>query len=82
MRDIKYMRVERDNKDVMSAKELFERIKDVHPQVGDIMRPATPAECWGSNEGIYKIINIPNINEVPKWQWANLFAYANEMGSK
>ena len=83
MRDIKYMRVERDNKDAMSAKELFGRIKDVHPQVGDIMRPATAAECYyGSHEGVYKIINIPDINEQPKWQWTKLFAYANHMSSK
>ena len=46
------------------------------------MRPATPAECYGLSDGIYKLINIPNITELPKWKWTNLFSYANEMGSK
>ena len=83
MRDIKYMRVERDNRNVTSAKELFNNIKDVHPVTSDIMRPATPHECWyGSHEGVYKIINLPELNKQPKWQWTSLMSYADHMGSK
>jgi len=83
MRDIKYMRVERDNKDVTSAKELFNHIKDVHPVTGDIMRPATPAECYnGSHEGVYNIINLPELHNQPKRQWTSFMSYAEHMSNK
>ena len=61
-----------------TPKELFNMLEEVRPYTDDgFLRPATQQECpAGSNEGVYKVTNIPLLKPMPVWTWDELLAFA------
>ncbi|MFM7978657.1 MAG: hypothetical protein ACKPKO_05025 [Candidatus Fonsibacter sp.] len=76
-RDMKHMRVEADNPDVNSPQELYNRIKDVHPLVGEVVRPAEQSEMLPGRDcyGVYKLLCLQELKYNGYWSWANLISY-------
>ena len=77
-RDIKHMRVDCDHADATSSRDLYNRIMNVHPVTGAVMRPVTSAEVWGGSvEGVYKITALAELQRLPRFKWSELVTYAN-----
>ena len=78
-KDIKHMRVEADTPHAKTPKELYDLIKDVHPVVGEVVRPAIQSEMLHGKDcyGVYKVTALPELQKNGMWQWENLITYAS-----